>query len=162
MLNAALPSTVQNLDLINLATQVTRFIEEHAKCQSASRDDTNQHDLKRCQDMIDFFKTRWENVVGTPELDTPYAHPEDYAAPTWPALPENIQNADLHGLINLWSLIVIELLRSNSAERATGVSEADANRIVMITEKIQNNVNTMTADPSVDLPDAADLEPSKK
>ena len=162
MLNAALPSTVQNLDLINLATQVMRFVEEHANCQSASRDDTNQHDLRRCQDMVDFFNTRWNNVVGTPELDTPYAHPEDYEAPVWPKLPEKIQNADLTGLINLWSLIVIELLRSNSAERATGVSEADAQRIVAIVEKIQNNITTMVADPSVDLPDAADLEPAKK
>jgi hypothetical protein len=159
MLNAPLPDKAQNVDIVLLVTQAMRFCEEFSNSASASRDETTQHDIRRMRDTLGFFSSRFAVFRGEPELDTPHYHPHATDVPQWPALGL-VQNADVQGVINNWAMLITEMANCGSAERSSGFSPADSGRVEAILQKIAILVDTIEADPEVDLPDARDTEPA--
>lgn len=158
MMTADLPDKVQNLDVANLCAFAMRGIEELGNCASATRDQTNEHDLKRAQDFLGSFSARFDVAASAPELDLPKYHPHSTVFSKWPTLKNSmpLQNADLQGLVNIWQALVVEMAHSDSAERSTGFSTADKGRVEAVLTKIGQQIQTIEGDPEVDLPDASD------
>lgn len=144
--------TIQNLDIIDLTHRIDAYIEELANCASATRMETSEHDLRRAEAAIDHWEKRFEVYVGAPELDLPKFHPEPLRVPTPPEI-RRIENRDLQQLINVWAALRIELVFSDSSERATSFKAADAARVRDVIAKLRQIIETIKSSPEIDLPD---------
>ena len=109
--------------------------------------------------MHKFFSSRFAALKAEPELDLPKYHPHATPLPSFPNI-ERTQNADVQTVINYWVAMIVEMTMSDSAERASGFKAADIGRTEALLTKIQSLVDTIEADPEIDLPDASDVNPT--
>ncbi len=158
MEGVAFPETVTNSDIQGLIDRIDNFMQETAACASATRHETSIHDLKRCKAMVAHFKDRFEHFAGEPELDAPHSHPRPFQLAA--AKPvRRIQNSDLQDVNNALATIRVELAFCDSAERASGFKEADAERIRAFITKLEQLGDVIEAASELDMPDVDPQEP---
>lgn len=143
---------VQNLDIVNLVSQIDRFLNEVARAASATRTETSIHDVARQKAILDRLEERFQMYAGTPELDLPHYHPHAMAVQAPPAI-NIIENSDSQQLMNLLSAFRTEILFSDSSERATSFNPADKLRAQEMINKIRQLVVAVAAGPFLDTPD---------
>ena len=152
------PNIIHNLDCQHLIRLIDTELVECARCVSATRHETNQHDLKRMVDWLSFFKLKYEVAKGAPELDLPKYHPRSLRADKPPTL-NRVENASIQHYLNLLTAFRIEISFSDSEERTNSFSPADAGRVEGMIEKLGNWIGSIEAEPDLDVPDVDRQDP---
>lgn len=157
-MTATLPDYIENLDIVNAGELAFRILNEFVDCASATRDETSPADLNRIKAAIARFTSRFETDAATPELDLPKYHPHQTKFGVWPVTKNKlpIQNSDINGIVNILQALVVEMSHSDSAERSSGYSVHDANRVRAVIDKVNQKIGDMDGDNEIDLPDASD------
>lgn len=152
------PTNIQNMDIIDLTNRIDRFMLEVGRSASATRSETNPHDVARRHSITAWIESRFQLYAGEPELDLPKYHPKPLKCPTPPVLYK-VENGDAMQLINMLVALRTELTWSDSSERASGFSHADQTRIQTLIDKIKIVNVAVENDPEIDTPDVDLQEP---
>jgi len=160
MIEVRSPAVISNPDANNLIYWVDSYLIEFSRCQSATRRDTTAADLRRIGECVAALRARTEHFAGIPELDRPKYHPEDIPVKKGPQL-NRVENADVQHIIDSLVAIRVQLGFMDSAERATGLSTYDRDRLAAEYDKLDKFINDIISPkPTHDLPDADLQEPT--
>jgi len=160
MIEIRSPEAITNPDANNLIYWLDSYMTEFSRCQSATRRETTPHDRRRLHECIDAVRARVEHFYDIPELDRPKYHPEDIPVKAPPAL-NRIENADIQHFIDSLVAIRIQVSFMDSAERASGLSGYDYDRMIAELDKLDRFMSDIVDDkPDNDLPDADYQEPA--
>jgi len=152
------PDKIQNLDALDIVGRLDRVLVELYNCVSATRNESTVPDIGRWKKLLDDLIRKFGIYKGDPELDLPKYHPISRPVPTAPEL-EIRQNPDVMQQIQLLIALRTEILFSESAERSSSFSDADADRIDKVFEKWGKLLDDVEANPEVDSPNSPDEKP---
>jgi hypothetical protein len=160
MIEIRSPAVISNPDANNLIYWVDSYLVEFSRCQSATRRDTTAADLRRLNECVAALRTRTAHFHGIPELDRPKYHPEDIPVKAGPTL-NRVENADVQHIIDTLVAIRVQIGFMDSAERATGLSSYDHDRLIGEYDKLDKFLTDIVSPkPTHDLPDADFQEPT--
>ncbi|MFW6061194.1 MAG: hypothetical protein ACOC93_00140 [Planctomycetota bacterium] len=149
-----MPSTVANFDVAGAADRVVTFARELIASQSARQAEFNSHDRGRATAYLGRLES-YVGVISTPSnpLDLPKTHPSSYPVADFPADEEinAIENAEVRDLVRRFKAGYVELIHSQSKDRATGIFEADKGRLEALIENAKGIISFGAE--SVDLPE---------
>lgn len=154
------PEKITNPDANNLIYWCDSYLIEFSRAQSSTRRDTTAADFRRLKECVAALRARTEHFFGIPELDRPKYHPEDIPVVPPPTL-NRIENADMQHVIDSLVAIRIQTSFMDSAERASGLSSYDRDRMITELDKLDKFLDEVLAPkPTHDLPDADLQEPT--
>jgi hypothetical protein len=128
-----MPTSLANFDIAGAADRIITFANEIIASQSARQAEFNEHDRGRAVSYLDRLESYVE-VISNPAnpLDLPQTHPTSYPIAAFPiaAFPEDeqinaIENAEVRDLVRRFKAAHVELVNSQSKDRATGIFEHD-------------------------------------
>jgi hypothetical protein len=147
-------TTVANFDIAGAADRIVTFANELIASQSARQAEFNVHDRDRSTAYLD----RLENYVGVISepanpLDLPKTHPTAYPVTDFPPDEEinAIENAEVRDLVRRFKAGYVELVQSQSKDRASGIFDADKTRLMTLIENARGII--AFGGTSVDLPE---------
>lgn len=149
-----MPISVANFDVAGAADRIVTFASEMIASQSARQVEFNAHDRDRATSYLERLES-YVAVISSPAnpLDLPKTHPSAYPVGDFPA-DENInavENAEVRDLVRRFKAGYVELTESQSKDRATGIYEADKNRLEALIENAKGIIGLGAE--SVDLPE---------
>lgn len=160
MIEIRSPAVISNPDANNLIYWCDSYLIEFSRCQSASRRDTTAADQRRLAECVSALRSRAGHFSGIPELDRPKFHPEDIPVKPGPKL-NRVENADIQHILDSLVAIRVQLGFMDSAERATGLSSYDNDRLIAELDKLDKFLSDIIGPkPTHDLPDADLQEPT--
>jgi len=127
--------SIKNHDIMGLVRRINRVIVEIANSQSAGTSGLREADLIRLKSYQAALKEYKAWVVGQPELDLPETHPTEHAVPAMPDI-STFESESLTDIVTMLGNQRDELLASQSAELATGLTTHDSTRFDMIHAKV--------------------------
>lgn len=149
-----MPTSVANFDIAGAADRLTTFAREVIASQSARQAEFNSHDRGRATAYLDRLGS-YVGVISNPSnpLDLPKTHPSAYPIAEFPTDDEinAIENAEVRDLVRRFKAAHVELINSQSKDRATGIFEADRNRLEALIENARGIIEF--GQTSVDLPE---------
>lgn len=155
-----IPAFVFNHDVIGLANRIGRFITELIRCDSSNLSTVTAADQKRWASYLDNVDGYQKHVVDAPALDLPQTtHSIKWPVEPLDAVPP-MNNEALEDAVRLLSVEHAELLNSESANGASGLTSFDSVRLTAITSKcrklLTDYVVPMTP---IDLPASGPMDP---
>lgn len=161
MMTAELPKEIVNIDIINLCNLMNAGIQDIGNSGSSTVNAYSEADLTRAEAFMARLRRKFETDAGFPEVDAPKYAPRRTVFPQWPELKNEmpLQNTDAQDIINNLQVLYTEMAWSDSKERVAGFFQADANRVRVLMDKIDQNIADIRDVPENDLPDAADQRP---
>ncbi len=149
-----MPTSVANFDIAGAADRINAFARELIASQSARQAEFNAHDRDRATAYLDRLDS-FVGVISNPSnpLDLPKTHPSAYPISDFPADEEInvIENAEVRDLVRRFKAAHVELVNSQSKDRATGIFEADRSRLEALIENARGII--AFGQTSVDLPE---------
>jgi hypothetical protein len=147
-------TTVANFDIAGAADRIVTFARELIASQSARQAEFNAHDRGRATAYLDRLES-YVDVIGNPSnpLDLPRTHPTAYPVGTFPSDDQinAIENAEVRDIARRFKAAFVELVSSQSKDRATGVFEADRERLAALIANTRGMI--AFGENSVDLPE---------
>ena len=147
-------TSVANFDIAGAADRIVTFARELIDSQSAKQAEFNVHDRTRATAYLERLEAFVE-VIAKPAnpLDLPKTHPSAYPVADFPADEQinAIENAEVRDLVRRFKAGYVELVQSQSKDRASGIFEADNTRLAALIENAKAII-TFGQD-SVDLPE---------
>ena len=149
-----MPTSVANFDIAGAADRIVTFAREVIASQSARQAEFNEHDRTRATSYLDRLES-YVGVIANPSnpLDLPQTHPTSYPMATFPEDDEinAIENAEVRDLVRRFKAAHVELINSQSKDRATGIFDHDQSRLEALIENARGIVEF--GETSVDLPE---------
>lgn len=149
-----MPTSVANFDIAGAADRIVTFSREVIASQSARQAEFNEHDRARATAYLDRLES-YVGVISNPAnpLDLPKTHPSAYPIAEFPTDEEInvIENAEVRDLVRRFKAAHVELVNSQSKDRATGIFEADRSRLEALIENARGII--AFGQSSVDLPE---------
>ena len=149
-----MPATVANFDIAGAADRIVTFADELIASQSSKQAEFNVHDRNRANSYLERLEGYVE-VIAKPAnpLDLPKTHPQSYPVAEFPGdeLVNTIENAEVRDLVRRFKAGYVELVNSQSKDRASGIFEKDKERLLALTENAKGIIAFGQA--SVDLPE---------
>jgi hypothetical protein len=149
-----MPTSLANFDIAGAADRLVTFANEIIASQSARQAEFNEHDRGRAVSYLDRLESYVE-VISNPAnpLDLPQTHPTSYPIAAFPADEEinAIENAEVRDLVRRFKAAHVELVNSQSKDRATGIFEHDRSRLEALIENARGII--AFGQTSVDLPE---------
>jgi len=151
------PVVVYNHDVAGLQRRINRFIVEMVKSVSNSGSLMNDFDQKRLESYLSAIRAYVSWITSQPFLDLPETSPRIYTLdsnPTW----DMVENEGIIDIVRMMELSRDEIVNSQSARNASGLSKFDEARIVAIVDKIEaflkNYIQTITP---LDMPESSPM-----
>ena len=146
--------SVANFDIAGAADRIVAFSAELILSQSARQAEFNEHDRSRASAYLDRLQN-YVQVISEPSnpLDLPKTHPTAYPIKTF-QLDEDIntiENAEVRDVVRRFKAGYVELVNSQSKDRASGIFEADRLRLAALIENARGIITF--GEESVDLPE---------
>jgi len=149
-----MPTSVANFDIAGAADRIVTFANEVLASQSARQAEFNLHDRDRASAYLDRLES-YVSVIANPTdpLDLPKTHPSSYPVADFPTDEDInvIENAEVRDLVRRFKAAHVELVNSQSKDRATGIFEADRTRLEALIENARGII--AFGQTSVDLPE---------
>lgn len=152
------PEEVQSIDVLDLVARIDRSLTELHNSVSATRNESTPDDIERWKGLHNDMSRKVAIYKDQPELDLPKYHPKARPLPEVPTLEER-QNPDVMNQINLLIAIRTELVFGEAAERTSGFSAAQHNRVTSVMERWSSVLDDIEANPEVDSPNSPDEKP---
>ncbi len=147
-------TTVANFDIAGVVDRIVTFASELIASQSAVQAEFNVHDRGRASNYLDRLEA-YVGVISEPDnpLDLPKTHPTAYPVTDFPPDEDinGIENAEVRDLVRRFKAGYIELVQSQSKDRASGIFDADKTRLMALIENARGII--AFAETSVDLPE---------
>ena len=147
-------TTVANFDIAGAADRIVTFANELIASQSARQAEFNVHDRDRATAYLDRLEG-YVGVISEPAnpLDLPKTHPTAYPVTDFPPDDDinGIENAEVRDLVRRFKAGYVELVQSQSKDRASGIFDADKTRLMTLIENARGII--AFAGTSVDLPE---------
>ncbi len=149
-----MPNTVANFDIAGAADRIVTFASELIASQSARQAEFNVHDRERGIAYLDRLQS-YVDIISQPSnpLDLPKTHPTSYPVTDFPA-DESInviENAEVRDLVRRFKAGFVELVNSQSKDRASGIFEADKTRLIALIDNAKGII--AFGQDSMDLPE---------
>ncbi len=147
---------VANFDVAGLADRMCTFAQELQASQSATQAEFNPHDRARSTAYIERL-VEFVNLTTSDDnpLDLPKTHPSMY--PVHAFIDDqninSIENAEVRDVVRRFKAGWVEVLNSQSADRASGLQAQDKGRILALLESTLKVVQFGESTP--DLPETA-------
>jgi len=154
------PDEICNIEVVDLTLRIDRMCLELNNCASATRNDTTEADIERMQGMAADIRKNFNAAVEAGELDLPTYHPIKTPLPVAPTLIY-VQNVDVMAIISLLRALAVEITNSDASERATGFSEAQAERVTQVLDRIDARITAVSESSEVDAPNSAQQKPGE-
>ncbi len=145
---------IANFDIAGACDRIVSFANELVGSQSAKQAEFTIHDRTRAT----AYLSRLENYVGVVSepsnpLDLPKTHPGVFPVKEFVGddAINAIENAELRDLVRRFKSAFIELLGSQSKDRASGLFEFDKQRLLALIENARGIITF--GENSVDLPE---------
>lgn len=149
-----MPTSVANFDIAGAADRIVTFANEIIASQSARQAEFNEHDRGRATAYLDRLGF-YIGVISVPAnpLDLPKTHPTSYPIALFPADDQinAIENAEVRDLVRRFKAAHVELINSQSKDRATGIFDHDRSRLEALIENARGIISF--GESSVDLPE---------
>ena len=149
-----MPTSVANFDIAGAADRIVTFAREVIASQSARQAEFNEHDRTRATSYLDRLES-YVSVIANPSnpLDLPQTHPTPYPMAVFPEDDEinAIENAEVRDLVRRFKAAHVELINSQSKDRATGIFQHDQSRLEALIENARGII--AFGESSVDLPE---------
>jgi len=149
-----MPTSVANFDIAGAADRINTFAREVIASQSARQAEFNSHDRDRATAYLDRLES-YVGVISNPSnpLDLPKTHPSSYPIADFPTDEEinAIENAEVRDLVRRFKAAHVELINSQSKDRATGIFDSDRSRLEALIENARGII--AFGQTSVDLPE---------
>jgi len=151
-------STVQNHDIAGFIRRSRRFKYEWAKSQSGNASAVSEADAQRLRSYLDGLRAYKQWFQSQPILDLPESHGGrviELGEGEALAMPENEAVVDI---MQLWDLLEIELLSSQSARLAARLIGPDETRVDSLLDKMQRFLDDYISRAlPLDLPESSPL-----
>lgn len=148
---------VYNHDVAGIQRRINRFIVEMIKSVSNSGSLMNDFDQKRLASYLSAIKSYVSWVTGQPNLDLPETSPRAYpldANPTY----DLVENESVVDVVRMLELVRDEVVNSQSARNAAGLTKFDEARLLAIVTKVENFLATyIAAVTPLDLPESSPM-----
>ena len=149
-----MPTSVANFDIAGAADRISTFAREVIASQSARQAEFNEHDRTRASAYLDRLES-FIAVISNPSnpLDLPKTHPSAYPIAEFITDEDinAIENAEVRDLVRRFKAAHVELINSQSKDRATGIFESDQTRLEALIENARGIITF--GENSVDLPE---------
>jgi len=152
---------INNHDVVILADQLARFIEELYKSVSSGLSLVNTFDQARWQQYITNIRALHTHIISQPQLDLPETHPWQWAVEPLVNLGfEDTENDSINQAVRLFLLAREELLNSQLARMPAGLIIYDPSRFVSIISKAESFlINYVATATPLDFPESSPQEP---
>lgn len=148
---------VNNHDIAGIHRRVNRFIVEMIKSVSNAGSLMNEFDQKRLASYLGAIKAYVSWVTSQPALDLPETSPRIYPLDNNPVY-ELVENESVVDVVRMLELVRDEVVNSQSARNAAGLTKFDEARLLAIVVKVENFLNTYIADITpLDLPESSPM-----
>jgi hypothetical protein len=148
---------VYNHDIAGIQRRVNRFIIEMVKSVSNAGSLMNSYDQSRLSSYLGAVRAYVGWVVSQPQLDLPETSPRQYILdpnPTW----ELLENESIVDVVRMMELIRDEVVNSQSARNASGLTKFDETRLLAVVTKVENFLtNYISIITPLDLPESSPM-----
>lgn len=153
-------AVVQNMDVAGIVRRIRRFRYETVKAASSGLANLSSNDIARLNSYLSAVTVYADWVVSQPELDLPESSPMTYDLGDAESLPVP-ENESLADLENLWRILEIEMVNSQSARMPANLISHDERRLREIISKSASFLADYASQVQpLDLPESAPLRPS--
>lgn len=137
-------SQILNPDLVGLDGMYNRILTECYKCNSASTNEINEHDMVRNRSYLAALRYKLDYLEGLQELDTPKVYPRYYTL-RMDAELALVENEAINDLLIKYQVARDELRNSASARAGSGIKGFDLIRQRAILQDIENFLSQYVA-----------------
>lgn len=149
-----IPAKVKNRDVASVANGVAAYIFEIGQSASTKSNKFSEFDRTRINVYLDNIDTETQYFASR-DMDLPRSHPLEYSIEELVA-PDAITNQWVRFIFESFLAIHRELVLSTSSDHAAGISRADEQRVLALTEDVRNYMSTVIGDKdSIDMPESA-------
>lgn len=151
---------IHNHDVVGFVNRLDRFMVELHKSASGGVSELSAADRARLDSYLSALEQYRDWVVAAPELDLPESHPQTYTvSDDAPVSVAELENEHVKDTMIMLGLARLELIKSQSALKGSGMIGFDQNRLTGIIDKIKlfltNYVDSATP---LDLPESSPKE----
>lgn len=148
---------VYNQDVRGIDSRIKRFMKELVHCTSSGLSETSEFDQERLQSYLGAITSYHNWVTGQPQLDLPESSPTQFSLDDFPEVPI-IENESIRDVIVMMKTASIEITRSQSARRSSGLVQFDSFRLLAMVAKIQSFLdNYIKVATPLDLPESSPM-----
>lgn len=146
---------VMNHDVAGLCHRINRFRVEMIKSQSSGVSSFSSFEAERLRSYIAALRKYVTWVMSSPLLDLPESSPEDVEVRELTPTPD-MENEAVVDIVRLLGLSYVELIHSQSARLASGLSVHDHRRFVALVDKVESFLESYIVDVApLDLPESS-------
>jgi hypothetical protein len=148
---------VYNHDVAGIHRRLNRFIVEMIKSVSNAGSLMNEFDQKRLASYLNAMKAYVAWVTGQPALDLPETSPRPYSLDANPVY-DLVENESVVDVVRMLELVRDEVVHSQSARNAAGLTKFDEARLLAIVTKVENFLASYIATVTpLDLPESSPM-----
>lgn len=148
---------VYNHDVAGIHRRLNRFIIEMIKSVSNAGSLMNEFDQTRLASYLSAIKAYVSWVVSQPNLDLPETSPRAYPLDANPVY-DLVENESVVDVVRMLELVRDEVVNSQSARNAAGLTKFDEARLLAIVTKVENFLATyIAAVTPLDLPESSPM-----
>jgi hypothetical protein len=159
--NPWMPNEVRNMDICGLVERIDRVIYETMTSESASLNELNSFDIQRQMDYSSTLRTYASMMNSASVMDLPHSYPHMYKIHylTETVDVEDIKNKGLRDIIRYYLNAMVQLSRSESADKSNAFHPADYGRFLLIMDRIDQYISAyLQATLPIDFPKSSDFE----
>ena len=154
---AAAQENVYNHDVAGIHRRINRFIIEMVKSVSTNGSLMNEFDQKRLASYLTAVKAYVGWVVSQPALDLPETSPRVYLLDANPNY-DLVENESIVDVVRMLELVRDEVVNSQSARNAAGLTKFDEQRLLAVVTKVENFLASYVAIITpLDLPESSPM-----
>jgi len=129
---------LHNHDIVGFVNRLDRFAKELEKSASGTVSELSVADRARLDSYLASLEAYRDWVVGAPALDLPESHPTTYTVADVSGVDVNsLENEHVKDVLVMIGLTREELIKSQSAKKASGLISFDEGRLTAIINKIK-------------------------
>jgi len=155
------PSEVRNMDICGLVERIDRVIYETMTSESAALNELNSFDVQRQMDYSMALRTYASTMNSASVMDLPHSYPHMYKIHyvTESVDIEDIKNKGLRDIIRFYVNAMVQLSRSESADKSNAFHPADYGRFLLIMDRIDQYISSyLQSTLPLDFPKSSDYE----
>ena len=148
---------VYNHDVAGLHRRINRFIIEMIKSVSTNGSLMNEFDQSRLSSYLGAIQAYVAWVTSQPALDLPETSPRVYSLDANPTY-DLVENESIVDIVRMLELTRDEVVNSQSARNAAGLTKFDEQRLLAVVTKVENFLSSyVSIITPLDLPESSPM-----
>ena len=155
------PNEVRNMDICGLVERIDRVIYETMTSESSALNELNEFDVQRQINYSASLRAYASTMNSASVMDLPHSYPHMYKIhyATEEVDVEDIKNKGLRDIIRFYLNAMVQLSRSESADKSNAFHPADYTRFLLIMDRIDQYISSyLQSTLPVDFPKSSEFE----